>query len=247
MKNARAQKYRWIYKVLALALIAFAIVAGFAIDRQQLTKDFGGESWRNIFFHVPMWYAMMVMFFYSCWQSMQFLNKGNLKSDGKAVNAAHAGILFGLLGLSTGILWARVTWVREIESGELQAWWAGDPKQNAALILVLIYLGYFLVRSSIAEPVRKAKVSAVLNVFGAAMIVPLLYIVPRVAAFSSHPGSGEEGILAALKSLDAGQRMIFYPSAAGFILLGIWLTELRSRIAEAGEKINDALANSTPS
>lgn len=243
MSTQSTPKYRWIYKALGLALIAYALVAGLGIDRPGLTEKFGGESWRNIFFHVPMWYAMMIMFFYSAYHSIQYLNKSSLQSDSNAANGAHAGILFGILGLVTGVLWSRVTWVREIEGGDFQAWWAGDPKQNAALVLVLIYLGYFLVRSTIAEPTQRAKVSAVLNVFGAAMIVPLLYIVPKVATFSSHPGSGEEGVLAALKSLDAGQRMVFYPAALGFILLGVWLVELRSRIAAANEAIEEKLEN----
>ena len=67
--------------------------------------------------------------------SIKYLRTGKIDFDTKSVELAKTGILFCILGLLTGMLWAKFTW---------SEWWSGDPKQNAAAICLLIYLAYLV-------------------------------------------------------------------------------------------------------
>ena len=228
---------RWIYKITGIALLGFGLWRGLTMAIPQI--PILDETWRNIIFHVPMWYVMMIMLMVSVVFSVMQLTKRDEITDLKASASAKIGVFFGLLGLATGIVWSRVTWGSAISSNwNFKAWWAWDPKQTSALVLLLIYAGYFLLRSSLQEPAQKARISAVFNLFGAALIIPAFYLIPKFLG-GLHPGSGEEGPLASLKSLDNDHRLVLYPTALGFLLLAFWLMELivRTRIAE--EKILD--------
>ena len=104
------------------------------------------------------------------------------------------------------------------------------------LVLMLIYFGYFLVRNSLEDPTQKARVGAVFNLFAAALIIPLYYIIPRVLG-GLHPGSGDEGSLATLTNLNSTYRMVFYPAVFGFIFIGSWIVEVRNRIDIVKQKL----------
>ena len=163
--------YRWVYKIAGIALVAFGLVRGLTMAIPEI--PILDETWRNIIFHVPMWYVMMIMLMVSVVHSVMHLSNRKELSDFRASSAATVGVFFGLMGLATGIVWSRVTWGAAISSNwNFKAWWAWDPKQTSALVLILIYLGYFLLRSSIQEPAQRARISAVFNLFGAALIIP---------------------------------------------------------------------------
>jgi heme exporter protein C len=177
------------------------------------------ETIRNVYFHVPMWFGMIILFFASAWCSVLFVRKGNPKHDLQALSLNSTGTLFGILGLLTGMLWSTYTW---------GAPWSWDVKQNTAAIAVLIYLAYFVLRNSMPDPDRRARVSAVYNIFSFAMLIPLLFVIPRLTD-SLHPGSGGNPALGG-EDLDNTMRAIFYPAIIGWTLIGVWISELRYRI-----------------
>ena len=189
------------------------------------------ESIRNTYFHVPMWFALMFLFIASAWQSVQFLRydgrSGNIKSgkpvskldfDRKAAAYAEAGLLFGIMGLITGMLWAKYAW---------GAAWSNDIKQLMTAVALLVYLAYFILRRSFDEPEKGARLAAVYNIFAFASLIPLLYIVPRMFA-SLHPGATGNPAFGS-GDLDNTMRAVFYPSIIGWSLLGFWIAELRIR------------------
>jgi heme exporter protein C len=142
-----------------------------------------------------------------------------MSNDDKAVTAAHTGILFGGLGLVTGMAWARVTW---------GAWWVNDPKLNGAAISMLIYCAYLVLRNSLEDGGQRARISAIYNIFAFATLVPLLFILPRLTD-SLHPGNGGNPGFNQY-DLDSNLRLVFYPAVVGWALLGIWLTQLNVRL-----------------
>ena len=232
----RKELIRVIYKASAVVLLLYGLIHGLTMVIPRI--PILDQTWRNLFYHVPMWYAMLVMVFTSAGYSISYLNTQDQKKDSQAGAVAAVGIMFGVAGLVTGSVWSRVTWYATLHSTDPGAWWGWDPKPTFALIAVLMYAAYFLLRGSIDEPVQKARISAVFNIFAAALILPLYYILPKVLG-GLHPGSGEEGMLATLASLNAGTRIVLYPTAIGFILLGFWITELITRLETAERKIND--------
>lgn len=69
-----------------------------------------GETIRNTYFHVPLWFGMMFLFLFAVINSIKYLKKGNPEYDLKAEAFTQTGIFYGLMGLVTGALWAKNTW-----------------------------------------------------------------------------------------------------------------------------------------
>lgn len=226
------------YKVLGLALVAYALYYGLTMSLPRMGAL--EQSSRNLFYHVPMWFSEVVIMTISVWYSIKYLRQtdpesniaGNpMYSDAKAVEAASVGVTLNILGLVTGIIWSRVSWGENIDSSKLSAWWLWDPVQTCALIALLIYLGYFLVRASFQEPEQKARIAAVLNIFAFAALIPLFFVVPRMLDGLHPTAAGGQTGLFDKSDVTNHYRMVLYPAALGFILLSIWVWELRSRIA----------------
>jgi len=176
------------------------------------------ETIRNLFFHVALWFAMFILLIISVIYSIKYLQNSNIEADIKASEFATMGVIFGLLGVATGSVWARFTW------GD---WWVNDPKLNATTIALLIYLAYFVLRSSIEEEHQKGRISAIYNIFAFAAAVPLIFILPRLTD-SLHPGSGGNPGFNAY-DLDNNLRKVFYPAILGWTLMGVWFASLRIR------------------
>ena len=193
------------------------------------------ETIRNLYFHVCMWFAMMILFGVSVTHSIQFLNTGNLKKDISARAYASTGIVFGLLGYATGAIWASYTWADPnnpayASFGSI----VREPKLIGAAIALLIYFAYFVLRSSIPDLDQRARVSAVYNIFAFAMLFPSIWIIPRILP-SLHPGKEGNPALN-FNDIDARMRMVFYPAVIGWTLLGVWITTLKIRISFLKEK-----------
>lgn len=202
---------------MAIILVLYAIIGGLLVDVPAL--PILNETIRNLFFHVTMWFAMMIIMTVSLVYSIKHLSGFKQEHDIVASEAANTGLLFGFLGLFTGMLWARFTW---------GTWWVADPKLNGAAITILIYLAYIILRNSMDEEQKRAKVSAVYNIFAYIMLIVFLMILPRMTD-SLHPGNGGNPAFSTY-DLDKNMRMVFYPAVIGWTLLGVWIMTLLIRI-----------------
>ncbi len=178
------------------------------------------ETIRNLYFHVPMWFTMLVLFGAAFGYSIKYLRTGDLKDDLFAVQLTQTGIFFSLLGMSTGMEWAQYTW---------GAAWSNDPKQLGTAMAMLIYFAYAILRSGIKDDEKKAKIAAVYNIFAFSMLIPLIFILPRLVD-SLHPGAGGNPAFKQY-DLDKNMRMVFWPAVAGWIMLGSWIASLKIRTA----------------
>lgn len=185
------------------------------------------ETIRNLNFHVTMWFALLFCMLVSVIKSVRFLSKGDLQDDREALEGVNTGLLFGVLGLITGSVWARFTW---------GAWWVNDTKLNGAAISVLIYLAYLLLRSSINEEQKRARIVAVYNIFAFVMLIVFIQVLPRMTD-SLHPGNGGNPAFSQY-DLDNNMRMIFYPAVLGWILIGAWIINIRSRWSNLNYRIH---------
>jgi heme exporter protein C len=215
----------WL-KYLAVALLVYVHLAGLLSDVPRLAIL--NETIRALYFHVPMWFGMVLLFVLSIYHSIQYLRTNSIDHDHKAVSYAHVGMIFGVLGMVTGMLWANYTWGSP---------WHGDPKQNGAAIAMLVYLAYFVLRGSLDNQEQKARLSAVYNIFAFAAMIPLIFIIPRLQD-SLHPGSGGNPGFNAY-DLDNRMRAIFYPAVIGWFLIGVWIASQRIRLKIIEEKILD--------
>lgn len=186
------------------------------------------QTARNIFFHVPMWMAMFSMFSISFFYSIKFLNAPNSIFDIKAESAARVGMVFGVCGLLTGSLWARFTW---------GTWWTfAEPKMNLAALAMMIYVAYFVLRSAFDDEDKRAKISAVYNIFAVTTIPFLLYVVPRQLS-SLHPGA--DGNPAFSEITAAELRYILYPAMLGFIAVAFWIYDIVHRYKTVQSRVEN--------
>lgn len=118
------------------------------------------------------------------------------------------------------MLWAKTTWGTY--------WTFADPKLNGVAMAILAYTAYFMLRASIEDPIKKAKLSAVYNIFAYVMMMVFVMILPRLTD-SLHPGNGGNPAFSQY-DLDHQMRLVFYPAVLGWILFSIWLLELNIRL-----------------
>lgn len=219
------QKHWW--KILSFLLLIYTFIAGFLGEVPRL--PILNESIRNLYFHVCMWFGMMILFGVSLVYSIKYLSKNKLGDDIYAKNFAAVGSLFGILGYATGIIWVSVTWVTDQHQSLGSV--LKEPKLIGAAIALLIYGAYFVLRGSFNDIDKKARVSAVYNIFAFAMLLPSIWIIPRLIG-SLHPGSpGSDSGNPALdkNDMDSAMRAVFWPAVVGWTLLGVWISLLKSR------------------
>jgi heme exporter protein C len=221
------------WKILCVVLLAYAVIGGILLPVPKIPQL--QETIRNLYYHVCMWFAMMILFTVSVVYSVKHLRTLDISYDMKARFFAGVGLVMGLLGYATGAIWAAYTWADPnnpayASFGSI----AREPKLIGAAMAILVYFAYFILRDSVTDIDKRARVSAVYNIFAYAMLFPSIWIVPRLLP-SLHPG--QEGNPALnFNDIDARMRMVFYPAVLGWTLLGVWIATLRIRLEIIREK-----------
>ena len=215
----------WL-KILAVILLVYVHVGGLLMDVPRLAIL--NETIRALYFHVPMWFGMVFLFTLSIYYAIVYLRKPSTEADRMSVEFANVGLVFGLIGITTGMLWANYAWGPP---------WHGDPKQNGSAIALLVYLAYFILRGSVDNREQRARLSAVYNIFAFAAMVPLIFIIPRLTD-SMHPGSGGNPGFN-MYDLDNRMRPIFYSAVIGWILVALWIAQQRIKFRKLEEKLAD--------
>ena len=211
-----------LYKIAGLLLILFSLTYGLWSEVPDLPII--EQSIRNLFYHVSMWFAMVAMMAARFGNAIGFLSSEDMVRDRRSISLAETGMFFSVMGLLTGMLWAKFTW---------GAWWTNDPKLNGTAITMLIYLAYFVLRNSIDDPRKRARISGVYNIFAFVMMIVFIGILPRMTD-SLHPGNGGNPGFNSY-DLDNRLRLVFYPAVLGWILVGTWIASLRYRIRNLEE------------
>jgi heme exporter protein C len=222
------------WKIASVVILVYTFTAGLGVLWNDNLPRLPAlqETIRNLYFHVCMWFAMMILFTVSVVYAIKYLRTSNLKHDIYSRHFAGVGILFGLLGYATGAIWMSYTWVDPNKPAyESFGAIAKEPKLIGAAIALLIYFAYLVLRDSIQDMDKRARISAVYNVFAFAFLFPSIWIVPRLMD-SLHPGGqGADGNPALnYKDLAPGMRIVFYPAIIGWTLLGVWIVSLRIRM-----------------
>lgn len=205
------------WKWLSIVLVLYSLIVGMLIDVPEL--PILHESIRNLFYHVTQWFGMMIILTTSLAYSIIYLMKGDMRSDRIAAEGINVALFMGVLGILTGSLWAKFTW---------GAWWTNDPKLNGVAMGMLVYLAYVVLRGSMDEEQKRARVAAVYNIFAYVMFMVFIMVMPRLTD-SLHPGNGGNPGFGGY-DLNNGMKMVFYPAIIGWTLLGVWIMNLRIRI-----------------
>jgi heme exporter protein C len=205
-----------IIKLAAVILITIVIVAAF-VTAPPLASMAGGAASRIFYFHVPMAQVAFLSFLVAAVYAIVYLRKRRPEHDTVATVAAQLGLIFSIVAMITGSIWAKQAW---------GAYWNWDPRQSSLFILILFYGAFFALRQAVVQPDTRARLSAVYLIFGGAISPLMFFVLPRIlpslhgdanqVVVASQPGSNMSGEVAA----------IFVTSIVGFICLYVWLLKL---------------------
>jgi heme exporter protein C len=209
-------KLSW-WKILAMVCVFYALVAGMLIPVPRL--DILNETIRNLFYHVTMWFTMIILMMVSLYNSIAYLKNSNLRNDLIASESAKTGMVFGAAGLLTGMVWAKFTW---------GAFWVNDAKLNGAAATMLAYSAYFILRNAIDDEQKRARLASVYAIFAFTLMIVFIMILPRLTD-SLHPGNGGNPAFSKY-DLDNTMRFVFYPAIIGWSLLGVWIMNIKVRL-----------------
>jgi heme exporter protein C len=136
-----------------------------------------GPIYRIIFFHVPAAITGMIGYFVALVLSILYLSSGNFRYDSLAASIVEVSVVFSVLNIVTGSIWARIIW---------GIWWTWDYRLTSALVCVLIFSGYLMLRRAIDEPTQRARLSAALAIFGC---IDVVIVWKSIEWFrTQHPG-----------------------------------------------------------
>jgi heme exporter protein C len=178
---------------------------------------------RIIYFHVPGGMIGLTGFFVGLVCSCVYLANKNLYWDALAASITEVALVFGLTNLITGSIWGRQQW---------GVWWAWDARLTGMLICCLVFVGYLMLRRAIEEPNTRARLSAVVSVFGtvnAWFVYKAIDWFPRL----QHPGP-----VLSFRSIDPLLEAPLYWNVLALLCLAIVLVMVRMRQEEVAREID---------
>jgi heme exporter protein C len=165
--------------VPALVGLATGLVTGaVALIFFYAPVDQDGLNQKIFYFHVPIALTAYVCFGWGAWKGLLHLWKRAPGADLESYVAVHQGVIFGLLTLITGSLWAKISWGH---------WWVWSDRQLVLfLVLFLFYSAYFMLRYSIDPGPARENICAVYSLFGV-VLVPISFLAIRLSESFIHP------------------------------------------------------------
>ena len=145
-----------------------------------------GPVQKVFYFHVASAWASMLSFVIAALAGGAYLSQRRPQWDWLSLSAIEVGVVFGLAAILSGMIWARPIW---------NTWWVWDPRLTTTAIMELIYLSYFILRSSLNTDEAKARLGAVYAIVSV-ITVPLTFLSIRLFR-TIHPvviaASGDTG------------------------------------------------------
>lgn len=183
------------------------------------------ERARIMFFHVPMSWVAVVAYLLSMIFAVRYMRTRNIEHDDVSAAAASIGTVYTVLATVTGSVWAKFNW---------GSFWNWDPRESSIFILLLIYAAYFLLRSAIEDPERRARLSSVYSVVAFLTAPFLIFVLPRLLP-GLHPGSSDDsnaGPLLSPRSTDINpmKQLVFGLALFSFTLVYFWLMNMQVRL-----------------
>ena len=200
--------------VTAITAVAFAGLVLVPADAVQ------GDVQRIMYVHVPSAWLAYAAFLVTLVGGVLYLRRSDFRFDRVAAASAEIGLLFTGLTIVTGSIWGRATWGK---------WWEWDPRLTTTAILFLVYAAYLLLRQSLADRRRRARVAAVFGIIGFVNVPIVHFSVLLWRGLHQPPTVIRPGD----PTIDHLMLAELLASVAAFTLLYLWLLRRRTRLEEA--------------
>ncbi len=175
-----------------------------------------GEVVRIMYIHVPFANGALlgytVLFLGSVW----YLWKRDPLVDNMAHAAAGISVLFTAGGLVTGSIWGKPTW---------NIWWTWDARLTSFALLLLILIGYLMLRQFMEDKEKEARYAAILAIIGF-VDLPIIYFSVEWWRTLHQPLSiSPRGL-----SISWDMLVPLMVMSVGFYLLFIYMTMVRTQM-----------------
>lgn len=216
-----------------MAFFCVAPVGGAAVNGAELIGDVMVSqkmllSQKIFYFHMPVAITSFIALGFGCYYAVRFLMTKNQRFDTCSRICLEIALLFVVLTMITGEMWTRFEW---------GVWWSWEPRLTTYLILMLIVIAYFVLRSSVDEPERRATFAAVVAII-ATIDVPICFMITRLIPSSIHPVVLREGGMSPEMGMCVGL------CALGMMLVGFVLYRTRFnqvRLTQRVEALKETL------
>ena len=155
--------------VLGIATLVFILAGLYMAFVYAPTEVNMGLVYRIFYFHLGAVAAGFIAIMIVAIAGIAYLRAGKRSWDRIAEASAEIGVMFTIIALLMGSIWAKPIW---------GVWWTWDPRLTSYLILLLIYIAYLMLRASARDDARVARFSAVFGIVGF-IDVPIVIVSAR--------------------------------------------------------------------
>jgi heme exporter protein C len=159
--------------IASVLLVVVALYLALIFAPEEATM---GQVQRVFYFHIATAWTGLLGFVAAGVAGVAFLVTKDQKWDVVEIAAVEISLVFFLITIVLGSIWARPVW---------NTWWTWDPRLTWAAITELIYVAYFMLRQGVEDPSRRARFAAVYTIVGAAS-APITFFVIRLVR-TIHP------------------------------------------------------------
>ena len=210
-----------------LAVVMLGASTYFALVKAP-TELVMGNVQRVFYFHIGTAWTALLGFLFTAVLSLIYLFTKDLKWDRYQVAAIEVSLVFFLITIILGSIWARPAW---------NTWWTWDPRLTTAAITELIYIAYFMLRQGIDDPDRRARFGAVYALIGG-ISAPVTFMAIRLFR-TIHPVVIAGGNPKAQGGFDMTPTMLtaMFMALAAFTVIFIDLYWNRIRLGNLEDKV----------
>ncbi|MBI0576293.1 cytochrome c biogenesis protein CcsA [Neobacillus cucumis] len=233
-KGSRLPKILFGSTVIAMLLSLYFI---FLYAEEEKTM---GAAQKIFYFHVSSAWVAFFAFFITFLFSILFLIKRKRIFDTYAYVSAEIGVVFTLIVLTTGPIWAKSSW---------NTWWVWEPRLITTLILFFIYIAYIMIRHMDGVWDKKARLSAVFGIIGF-VDVPIVFFAIRWWQTKLHPIVFGEGPSQKGEGIAPTMLVALLVTIATFTLLysyllnkGVTLENMKIKVDQYKEKLRESIEN----
>lgn len=213
--------------ILGAATLVF-IIAGLYWGLVKAPPDaYQGDSQRIMYLHIPSILIAYLSFFLVFVGSCLYLWKREKRDDNLAHAAAELGVLFTALTIIEGSIWGRPTW---------GVWWTWDARLTLTAILLLIFIGYLMLRALVEDESRAASAAAILGIIGF-LDIPLIHMSVYWWRTLHQPPSILRPDKVPWENIHPELLTALAINFVAFVLLYFYMLSLRLRLGEMHEEI----------
>jgi heme exporter protein C len=226
-----------ILKVLDVVSVLLLAAAAYLALVYAPTEAVMGQVQRVFYFHIGTAWTALMGFIVAGAAGIIYLTKRDEKWDIVEVAAVEISLVFFLITIVLGSIWARPVW---------NTWWTWDPRLTTAAVTELIYIAYFMLRQGIEDPNRRARFGAVYTIVGA-ISAPITFFAIRLFR-TIHPvvigasDSSAQGTFA----MTGDMKVAFFFALFAFTVIFIdllWNRILMGRLASRVEQLKLSLTS----